>query len=227
MFSNYLTFLHILSFALLMACTTPSERVMNSGKAGDANSSVESHREIDGDSISRDDFKTLQLRENALRVYADRLAHDLKILPLPQKTLKSGDWELRLWNILGVEEEKLLVIIEDNGRHSAKFYTAVKEPEGPLRTTQQAIIPIEGWPAFVNFLNEQNINKHLFFLPDSIQTRAVIDENVILLEYKDLHHHRFAYFSQYTESPDGVRLMEVCSEVGNRFELDLSCKPKN
>lgn len=210
-----------------MSCGRASEEPYVNGSASRTAPYVQPQvDEKENRGITQDD-PNFKHRDDALRIHVNRLARGLNIGVFDRKKARPHQWELRIWNILGVDDEKLLVIKGENEKLSAALYLVINEPERPLRVRRQALLPKEGWPTFTDYVNELQINNGLQFQLDSLDTIPIVDESVLFLEYKGFEYYKFAYFGQYTKSPDGIRLLRICKEMERQFQVGLGCSPSS
>lgn len=213
------------SFVLLISCAINSDETFNNRKNSHTPPDVQpSAEEMENRGSSKDESNS-EPRDKAMLVHVNGLASSLKMGTLERKKVQPPHWELRLWNILGVDDEKVLVINDENGKFSAVLHSVINESGKPLKVRRQTLLPKDGWAAFSEYTKEQQINNELYFQLDPLDTLPIIDESVLFLEYKNSKGYKFAYFSQYTKSADGVRLLRICEEMERQFRVDLGCKP--
>jgi hypothetical protein len=161
------------------------------------------------------------------------LAHVSKQAAIPNlKTLNLSDsqTELRLWKAFGLAYPRCFIVKIDNGNPTASFATpkiagnkGVFRKGNPVYVDTPLNAPHSGWPRFLAFLKENDIDTSINLALDK-HYEPYPDAEALILEMKTGSRHTMVHYIDSTVTTDGKKAFAVCDKIQNEFDIQLACK---
>ena len=202
-------------------------KTVNHSASPSANVSTSAETQLHSDGLKR--RIDLQSLYKTVQEAIKRESAKLRITNLSDSVLTSGT-ETRIWVGFGLTSARCFILQNTRGKREAFYIAPGIVGSEAARTAKGKVFrnkivldsPQSGWDEFEKFLKEQGIDSPIRLSLDN-QFRPAPDGELIVVEVGAGTAYGMVFFSVFTESDDGQKVLRVCRRIEKEFTIGMGC----